>query len=159
MSFNVSHSHGCAAFAIARGREVGIDLEWIRADIEVGQIAKRFFSEREKATLLALPDDQKKRAFFACWTRKEAYVKARGEGLALLLDRFDVSFVDGQPAAVLVDRGSPTEVYRWSLRDLPVMPGYAAAIAVEGNEYELQCRPLRPCEAPESLLSESMAGV
>ena len=99
--FNVSHSHGIALYAVTRGREVGIDLERIRSDLAVAEIAERFFSRREIAMLRTLPIEAQRQAFFRCWTRKEAYIKARGEGLSLPLDQFDVSLAPGEPAAVL----------------------------------------------------------
>ena len=116
--FNMSHSHGVALYAVTRGREVGIDLEFIRRDLEVEQIAERFFSRRETATLRALPADLRKYAFFLCWTRKEAYIKARGEGLSLPLDQFDVSLIPGKPAALLNTRPDSDEALRWALREL-----------------------------------------
>jgi 4'-phosphopantetheinyl transferase len=78
-------------------------------------------------------------AFFHCWTRKEAYIKARGEGLSLPLDQFDVSLVPGEPAAVLGIRQDPSEASRWSLQELDPAPGYAAALAVEAHGLHLAC--------------------
>ena len=145
--FNMSHSHGVALYAVARGREVGIDLEFIRRDLEVEQIAERFFSRRETATLRALPTDLRKYAFFLCWTRKEAYIKARGEGLSLPLDQFDVSLIPGEPAALLSAQPDSDEALRWSLQELTLASGYVAALAVEGRGWSLSCwqwpRPLR----------------
>jgi 4'-phosphopantetheinyl transferase len=136
--FNISHSHGAAIFAIARGREVGVDLECIRSNLEVEQIAERFFSRHEIAALRALPVALREYAFFLCWTRKEAYIKARGEGLSLPLDQFDVSLVPGEPAALLRTRPDPDEALRWSLKELTlVSPGYAGALAVEGDGWSL----------------------
>jgi 4'-phosphopantetheinyl transferase len=137
--FNISHSHGVALFAITRGREVGIDLEFLRRDLETEQIAKRFFSRHENSTLGALPAVVRKQAFFLCWTRKEAYIKARGEGLSLPLDQFDVSLLPGEPAALLSTRPDPDEAHRWSLRELTPDADYAAAIAVQGCDWSLSC--------------------
>ena len=137
--FNLSHSHGVALYAVTRGREVGIDLERIRFDLEVEKIAERFFSRREVATLRTLPPEVQRQAFFLCWTRKEAYIKARGEGLSLPLDQFDVSLVPGEPAALLSTQRDPYEVSRWSLQELTPAPGYAAALAVEGHGWHLAC--------------------
>ena len=136
--FNLSHSHGVALYAIARGREVGVDLECMRPDFEVDKIAERFFSRREIATLRALPAALRRYAFFLCWTRKEAYIKARGEGLSQPLDQFDVSLIPGEPAALLCTRPDSDEAFRWSLRELtPGAPEYAAALAVEGGGWSL----------------------
>jgi 4'-phosphopantetheinyl transferase len=145
--FNMSHSNGMALYAVARDREVGIDLEFMRDDLEVEQIAERFFSRQETETLRALPTDLRKYAFFLCWTRKEAYIKARGEGLSLPLDRFDVSLIPGKPAALLNTRPDSREALRWSLRELTLAPAYVSALAVEGRGWSLSCwqwqRPLR----------------
>jgi 4'-phosphopantetheinyl transferase len=137
--FNLSHSRAVALYAIARGREVGIDVEFVRPEVETDQIADRFFSSTEIASLRALPRNSRKNAFFLCWTRKEAYIKARGEGLSLPLDRFDVSLIPGDSAALLRTRPDPDEAGRWSLRELPLTSGYAAALAVEGRGWSLSC--------------------
>ena len=137
--FSVSHSSGVALYAVTRGREVGVDLERIRFDVAVAEIAERFFSRREIAMLRALPTELQCQAFFHCWTRKEAYIKARGEGLSLPLDQFDVSLVPGEPAALLGTRQDPSEASRWSVQELFPAPGYAAALAVEAHGLRLAC--------------------
>jgi 4'-phosphopantetheinyl transferase len=137
--FSVSHSHGVALYAVTRGREVGIDVERIRSDLEVAEVAERFFSRREVAMLRTLPTEVQREAFFRCWTRKEAYIKARGEGLSLPLDQFDVSLAPGEPAAVLGTQRDPSEASRWSLQELTPGPGYVAALAVEGHGWHLTC--------------------
>jgi 4'-phosphopantetheinyl transferase len=139
LRFNMSHSHGVALYAVSRGREVGVDLEFIRRDFEVEQIAERFFSRRETGTLLALPTNSRKYAFFLGWTRKEAYIKARGEGLSLPLDQFDVSLIPGEPAALLSTRPDPDDALRWSLQELFPATDYAAALAMEGPDWSLTC--------------------
>src|ERR1700722_4360168 len=135
--FNISHSHGTALFAVTRAGEIGVDLELMREDIEVEQLADRFFSRQESEVLCALPSELRRRAFFHCWTRKEAYIKARGEGLSLPLDRFDVSLIPGTPAALLNTRPESNEALRWSLQDLTVTSGYVAALAVKGRGCSL----------------------
>lgn len=139
LRFNLSHSGGVALFAVARGREVGVDVERVSPRVECENIAGRFFSPREVAGLLALPPPRREAAFFDCWTRKEAYIKARGEGLSLPLDAFDVSLAPGEPAALLANRLDPAEVSRWSLRGLAPWPGFAAAVAAEGRGWRLKC--------------------
>ena len=139
LRFNLSHSHGLALYAFARGRELGIDLERHRPDVADEGIAERFFSRAEVEALQALPRELRPEGFFNCWTRKEAYIKARGEGLSLALDRFDVSLAPGEPAALLSLRGNLQEAARWSLRALAPGAGYAAALAVEGQGWELKC--------------------
>lgn len=138
VDFNISHSHTLALVAVARGRALGVDIERVRADAAERQIAERFFSAQEVAALCALPDAQQPRAFFDCWTRKEAYIKARGEGLSFPLEEFDVSLQPDAPAALLCVRGDAGEAGRWSLRALDVEPGYAAALAVEGRGWLLR---------------------
>ena len=138
LRFNMSHSHELALFAVACGREVGVDLERIRPDVADERIAERFFCAREAAAIRTLPEHLRKEAFFACWTRKEAYLKARGEGLSHGLGRFEVSVVPGEPALLSVD-GDSREASRWSLHDLDAGPGYAAALAVEGEGWRLRC--------------------
>ncbi len=139
LRFNLSHSHELALCAVTSDREVGIDVEQIVADRAEPGIAEHFFSQREVAALRALPPEQWNQAFFNCWTRKEAYIKARGEGLSLPLALFDVSLAPGEPAALLAALGDPREVTRWRLRELEPGPGYAAAIMVEGQSWELRC--------------------
>ena len=136
--FNLSHSHGLALFAITRRREIGIDIEHIRAGFADDNIAERFFSPCEVEVLRALPVHMQQEAFFNCWTRKEAYIKAHGKGLSLSLDRFDVSFVPGKPAALLSTSDDPNEASRWSLQELFPGPGYTAALAVEGSDWQLK---------------------
>jgi 4'-phosphopantetheinyl transferase len=137
--FNVSHSHGLALYAVTRGRQVGIDIEHIRFDVAVAEIAKRFFSRREVATLLALPTEVQRQAFFRCWTRKEAYIKALGEGLSLPLDQFDLPPAAGEPHTAPGAQRDPSETRRWSLQELTPASGYAASLAVEGHDWRLVC--------------------
>lgn len=133
--FNVSHSGEWALIAVARGRRVGVDVERVRDDADSGQIARRYFSANEADTFDRLPPEAQPEAFFRCWTRKEAYIKARGDGLSFPLDRFDVAFAPGEPPALLANRVEPAEVGRWSLFDLSAAtPGYTAALAAEGAE-------------------------
>ena len=139
LRFNLSHSQGLVLYAVTRDREIGIDLERIRPIAEAEQIAERFFSARENALFRALPPSQKLEAFFNCWTRKEAYIKAIGDGLARPLDRFDVSLVPGEPARLLRVEGDSREACRWCLQALTPAAGYAAALAVEGRGWHLAC--------------------
>lgn len=139
LRFNLSHSHGLALYAVNSGREIGVDIERIRHDLAKEQIAERFFSPHEVSVLHALPANMQKEAFFTCWTRKEAYIKATGKGLTFPLDIFDVSLVPGEPAALLSTKWDPQEASRWSLQELNPGPGYVAAIAVEGHHWRLKC--------------------
>lgn len=139
LRFNLSHSYGLALYAFSEGRELGIDVEQIRSNADAEKIAERFFSAQEVAVFRDLPARQREKAFFDCWTRKEAYIKAKGDGLTAPLDGFSVSLSPGEPAALLDVRDDPAEVSRWSLRELDPGYGYAAAIAVEGNDWRLKC--------------------
>lgn len=131
LHFNLSHSRDVALLAVAREREVGIDVEFMRPDFATQEVAEHFFSSSEIATLAGVETRLRTRAFFNCWTRKEAYIKARGEGLSLALDSFDVSLKPGQPAALLNTRRDSADVLRWSMHELFPVAGYAAAVAVE----------------------------
>ena len=144
VSFNVSHSHGIVLYAFSRNRELGIDLERIRPEAAQGGVAERFFSQREVSTLRSLPEYAQPLGFFNCWTRKEAYIKARGEGLSIPLNQFDVSLAPGEPAALLESRVDPTDINRWSLHALNMGTQYVAALAVEGQECALKCWDWRP---------------
>jgi 4'-phosphopantetheinyl transferase len=137
LSFNLSHAHEFALVAVTRDRQLGIDLERIRAIPDVEQIAKRIFSPREKEMFRALPGTSKLEVFFRYWTCKEAYIKARGEGLSLPLDQFQVVPIPGEAVPLLSVKGDPQEASRWSLRELVPGPGYVAALAVEGKIWRL----------------------
>ena len=130
LRFNVSHTEGLAVLALVREREIGVDAEKIRPQPDAQKLAKRFFSAREQLFLGKLSGDELQRAFFRCWTRKEAYIKAKGEGLSIPLHAFDVSLEEDQPAALVGTRPDPTEAGRWTLYDLSVGQGYAAALTV-----------------------------
>lgn len=129
--FNVSHSEERALIAIARA-EVGVDVEALREVAGADRIAERFFSLPEREELRALPEARRTEGFFTCWTRKEAYVKARGEGLAHPLDAFAVSAAPGSPAHIRSTSPRAGDVARWSLAALPVGEGFVGAVAVEG---------------------------
>jgi 4'-phosphopantetheinyl transferase len=139
LRFNLSHSNELALYAVARNREIGLDLEYVRQNFDTAQIAGGFFSPGEIAALNALPESEQLESFFRCWTRKEAYVKARGEGLSLPLAQFDVSLSPNEPAALLNVEDNPAEVSRWSMRELIPAHGYLAAIVIEGHNYQLNC--------------------
>ncbi|MCA1601396.1 MAG: 4'-phosphopantetheinyl transferase superfamily protein [Acidobacteria bacterium] len=139
LCFNVSHARGLALYAVTRGRDIGIDVERIRADLADQQVAERFFSQQELAELRTFSGSMWSQAFFNCWTRKEAYIKARGEGLSLPLDQFDVSLAPGEPAALLSFSGDDQEAFRWSLRELSPGYGCVAALAAEGDNWRLRC--------------------
>lgn len=117
--FNLSHSAGCALIAVAAGAEIGVDVERVRSLPDQVEIARRFFSAAEVDQLRRLPSDRRTEAFFGCWTKKEAYGKARGEGLESA-------------------RGEPKR--GWSLYTLRPEPGYVGALVVEGSGWRLLSR-------------------
>ncbi len=131
--FNVSHSAAMALFAFARGREVGVDLEQIRPMPDAEAIACRFFSAREKAALAAVPAELREEAFFACWTRKEAFIKAAGKGLSMSLDSFDATLDPGEPARLLDTRAILTGAECCTVQQLHPGPGYVGALVFEGS--------------------------
>ena len=131
LCFNMSHSHGLALFAFTCGRKVGVDVEYVRPMADAEEIAQRFFSPRENAVFRAVPAGKKLEAFFNCWTRKEAFLKAIGNGLSRSLDSFEVSLAPGEPAQLLCVGGDPLEASRWRLRELAPAHGYAGALVVE----------------------------
>lgn len=126
--FNVAHSDALAIYAISPCHEVGVDVEQIRLIPEMSSIAKQFFSPLEYKALMALPGEAQTDAFFNCWTRKEAYLKAGGQGLSEPLDRFDVSI--GEMAELLRIGNIPEEHRQWNLTALFPAQGYKAALAV-----------------------------
>lgn len=130
LEFNFSRSDGIALFALARGLVLGVDVELERESTDLMEIAERFFSVREREMLRALPADQRRRAFYLCWSRKEAYIKARGLGMSLALDSFDVSLAPDQPAVLLAERGEPRPSHEWTLHHLEPAHGCAAALVV-----------------------------
>jgi 4'-phosphopantetheinyl transferase len=131
--FNLSHSHGLAVLAVTREREVGVDVEKIQPERAGEAIAKRYFSVEEVEELRALPTDQQAEGFFLCWTRKEAYVKALGEGLRFPLDRFRVSLSPGKPALLYAAADA-----HWSMEAFDPSfnseARYAAAVVAEGKD-------------------------
>jgi 4'-phosphopantetheinyl transferase len=128
LRFNLSHSHGLALYAFCIGRELGIDTEKIRPKFASEGIAERYFSATEQRELAEVPKELRDTAFFLCWTRKEAYIKAHGDGLQIPLDSFDVSLKPGEAAKLRsVDSG------RWSIRAFTPAPEFVAAIIAEGE--------------------------
>jgi len=130
LRFNVSHTDGLALLAFVRQREIGVDVERIRPEPDAQKLAERFFSVYERRALENLDGDDLQTAFFRCWSRKEAYIKARGEGLSLALDQFDVSIEANESRVLLATRPDPSEASRWVVRDVAARAQYAAAVAV-----------------------------
>jgi 4'-phosphopantetheinyl transferase len=128
LRFNLSHSRDLALAAISRGIEVGVDLEKIRSQVDLEGIARRFFSPAEAADLLARPEAERPLAFFRCWTRKEAFIKAKGGGLSIPLSDFRVTLGSDEGAALVEVDWDPGEMRRWRLLAFSPAPEFAAAI-------------------------------
>lgn len=129
LSFNLSHSSELALYGFGHRLELGIDVERRRELPGAEDIAERFFSEPERSALRRVAPEAKSEAFFNCWTRKEAYIKATGDGLSMALDRFDVTLLPGEPARMLAADGDPAAAGRWSMVHLEPAPGYVGALA------------------------------
>ena len=141
LKFNLSHSAGFALIAIATASNVGVDLEYIQAQSDYTDIARRFFSAAEVDYLNALPNHLYTEAFFSCWTKKEAYIKACGEGLAIPLNSFSVPLTSDPahtPVDLYVASKGVVPARRWSLFTLRPAPGYAGALAIEGTGWRLR---------------------
>lgn len=132
--FNLSHSHGVALIAVGRERQIGIDIELIRPQFAGEEIAKRYFAAKEIDELSKLPVELRAEGFFLCWTRKEAYVKARGDGLQVPLDSFSVSVSPDAPATL-----SSADESRWRIESfvpsLVSEPDYVASVVAEGKDW------------------------
>ncbi len=139
VQFNVSHSNGLALFAFALGRRLGIDVELVRRDFAGEKIAELYFSPQEVMELRGLPPSLQAEGYFLCWTRKEAYIKARGEGLHIPLESFHVSLTPGQPEHLRI-----ADSVCWSLRSLLPDVRYAGALVVEGRDWRLRCWEWKP---------------
>jgi 4'-phosphopantetheinyl transferase len=139
LCFNLSNARVLALAAFTRGRQIGIDLESNKRRVELNDVAARFFAPSERTALFDLPLDRQRQAFFNCWTRKESYLKARGMGLSRPLDRFAVSLAPGEPARLLSDASDPDAPGHWSLVSVDRLPGYTAALAVEGAITHIDC--------------------
>lgn len=139
LRFNLSHSQGMALIAITKNRDIGVDIEGINPNFSCLEIAEKFFSPLENSVLRSLPEHLQATAFFTCWTRKEAYIKAVGKGLSIPLNQFDVSLAPGEPAALLNVEENPEEASKWSLIELFPSSDMVAAVAVAGDCWKLHC--------------------
>lgn len=142
VKFNVSHSGELALLAFTLDCELGVDIEQIRPMPDMPEIADRYFCAEEAAELMALPADRRESAFFLCWTRKEAYIKAVGDGLSAPLDSFQVTLRPEEPARFIHLDGNTDAAANWTLHDLNLTPGYAAALAYRESPRPRLRRPL-----------------
>ena len=136
LSFNLTHSQGLALYAVTRNRPVGIDMEFVRP-IGGGEIAERFFTPWERDELEALPDDQRNEGFFNAWTRKEAVLKATGQGLAGL-NKVEVTLCPQAPVYLRSIDGSAKRTSNWHLYPLAPSPGFSASLAIDGGRCRLK---------------------
>jgi 4'-phosphopantetheinyl transferase len=139
LNFNLSHSDELVLFAFTYVRQVGVDIEYMRPDLDYESLTEHYFSPLENEMLRALLASARLEAFYQCWARKEAYIKARGKGLSIPLDAFDVSLRPDEPAVLLNSREDAHEAARWRLCALHPDPNYAGALAVEGDGWHLRC--------------------
>jgi 4'-phosphopantetheinyl transferase len=137
--FNLSHSNGLALCAVSRSPEIGVDLELVKRDFPFHQIARHFFSPHEIRTLQSLPEAMKCEAFFNGWTRKEAFVKACGEGLSLPLNQFTVPLETGEHVILLQADGNSKKTSHWTFKRIIPADGYIAALAAEGRNWQVKC--------------------
>jgi 4'-phosphopantetheinyl transferase len=137
--FNISHSQNMALFAFTKKFDIGVDIEFVNPDIEVKDIAANFFSANEIMNLLALPEEQQALGFFNCWTRKEAFIKAVGEGLSFPLDKFEVSLEPGKPAKLLATDWDREAVSKWSLYSISPGVNFVGCLAMEGFVNDVIC--------------------
>ncbi len=135
LSFNLAHTDHLAMVAVTAGARIGVDAEAVRAGIEAEELSRHYFAPAEVAEILAMPEDERVAAFYRCWSRKEALVKAVGGGLSLALDRFQVNVRGNEPAQLVRAKGELSGC--WSLLDVSET-GVAAAIAVEGQSPVLR---------------------
>ena len=137
LCFNLSHSHGLALYAVGWRCRVGVDLEYQRSMSDLVQLAKRFFSKSEAAAILALPAVRQQTAFFRCWTAREAYLKATGEGLAGL-ETVDLLLEPGERVSLDRIKGDAEAAAAWSLHPLDVASDWMAALVVEGQGWQIR---------------------
>lgn len=138
LQFNLTHSHEIALFGIVKGVEIGVDVEFFKEMGDINGITTRFFSPTEQAAFFSLPKDKRLQGFYNCWTRKEAFIKAIGEGLSYPLHKFDVSLAPGEPARLIRIETNPEEASRWTLNAFHPTPEYTAAVALRAKKVHFK---------------------
>jgi len=134
--FNISNSDSMGIFAFSKNLEIGVDIELVRDIPEMDKIVEQFFSAKEKDFLRSLPENRKKKAFYSCWTRKEAFLKAIGDGLVQSLDKFDLDLIPGELTRIL-RMGEDSKIEsRWFIQNLKPAPNYVGAFAVKSHMFE-----------------------
>ena len=135
--FNLTHSENLALVAVTRLGPIGVDVEQIRSVPDTEELVARFFSARENALFQTLPANQKNIAFFNLWTRKEAWLKATGEGIGHLLNRVEVTFLPGEPAQLLFLPAQSGLFSNWALQELKPAKGFIAAVALSNVQFSI----------------------
>ncbi|MBC8769913.1 4'-phosphopantetheinyl transferase superfamily protein [Arenibacter sp. BSSL-BM3] len=138
--FNVSHSEGKAIIGFGKFTEMGTDIEKIKSDFNVLDIAGKFFSQSEIKSLTEIPKEEQNRAFFRCWTRKESFIKAKGDGLSLPLDSFSVTLDDDIKARLIETKWNPCEKENWKIFSYVQNDNYIVAVSVQGNVQKIKYR-------------------
>jgi 4'-phosphopantetheinyl transferase len=159
IGFNCSHSDGMALYAITRCCDLGVDIEKIRPLQDMEQIAQCFFCPEELCELLSLTPAEREVAFFRCWSRKEAYIKAVGDGLSIPLNAFCVTLTPGDPAGFVQIGNDRKLASEWTLHELPAIPGYAAAIAYHDTPRPICWKPVVTVTEVLTLLEAHGRGV
>lgn len=149
-TFNLSHSAGTGLLAVSDGGAIGVDIEQCRP-LMAPDMIERFFSASERLSLATLAPDKKLAAFFACWTRKEAYIKAKGLGLSLALDAFSVECDPDRPARLIDSAFAPQDVAAFQFWDVPAADGFRAALAYCGDAAPAPMPRYRQWGAPEHI--------
>lgn len=144
LRFNLSHSEEVAVFAFTTDCSLGVDVEFLRPMPDAEEVATRFFSRSEVAMLETVGKSQRELAFFNCWTRKEAYIKAIGDGLSKPLDQFAVSLIPGDAPRFLSVDGDQAEAHRWTLHHFEPCEGYLGALAFRGQGLRISARTIGP---------------
>jgi 4'-phosphopantetheinyl transferase len=140
--FSVSHAADVALIALTRDQPLGVDVEAVRPLADLLGVAARFFTRAENEAITTVPATERELAFFLCWTRKEAFSKALGDGLTLALDRYRVSCRPGEPARILEIDGSAAAGAEWTVHDIWPGPGFVGAAVLRGAPRPLDLRRL-----------------
>jgi 4'-phosphopantetheinyl transferase len=137
LHFNLSHAADVLVLAVATGRELGVDVEQVFSETVMNEVSGPVLSHPERVAFRRLNPGERRDWFVRLWTRKEAYIKADGRGMSLGLERIDVSTVS-ERVRLLGDAPDDWPLcQRWAIRELQVAPGYAAALASEGSDWQV----------------------
>ncbi len=136
--FNISHSGKLLVMGFCKKHPIGVDVEKIKTDFDLAELAKQHFSKREIKALHNLKEKERDRAFYRCWTRKESFIKAIGTGLSFPLDAFSVSLDDDHKAQMLETTWQKEEKETWQLASFIPAEGYLAAACVQDPEIMME---------------------